>query len=79
MGPHNPLEFLRAQPFVPFRLHTRKGKSYDIHHPDEALVLLTRVVVPASEKQEAFPDRLEHIAREHVVRLEELPSNASAK
>jgi len=29
--------FTRRQPFVPFRLITTEGRSYDIHHPDQII------------------------------------------
>ena len=40
------LEMLRARPFQPFRIHGSDGRARDVKHPDEALVLRTRVVLP---------------------------------
>ncbi|MGH7201827.1 MAG: hypothetical protein ACREJB_14565 [Planctomycetaceae bacterium] len=78
MGPHDLRDFLRTRPFVPFRLHTSEGRAYEIRHPDEALVLLTRVALPApTDADDEFSERLEHVALAHVVRVEELPSAAS--
>ncbi len=78
MSPQDIREFLRAKPFVPFRLHTTEAPSYEIRHPDEAIVLFTRVVVPArNDSEKEFSDRLEHVALAHIVRVEELASQST--
>ncbi len=65
------LEFLRARPFRPFRIHGTDGRSRDVRHPDEALVLRTRVILPLGAEDE-MPEASEHLALAHIVRLEEL-------
>jgi hypothetical protein len=78
MSPQDIREMLRATPFVPFRLHTTEGRSYVIRHPDEAIVLFTRVVLAApTDSENGFAERLEHIALAHIVRVEELPAGTS--
>ena len=64
-------EFLRATPFKPFRIHGTDGRSRDVRHPDEALVLRTRVILPLRGEGET-PESSEHLALAHIVRLEEL-------
>jgi hypothetical protein len=71
MGPHDLLELLRTRPFVPLRLHISEGRSYDIRHPDQALVLLARVVLGAGGTN-GVPERMEYLALSHIVRVEEL-------
>ena len=65
------LEMLRARPFQPFRIHGSDGRARDVKHPDEALVLRTRVVLPLGGQGEV-PESTEHLALAHIVRLEEL-------
>ena len=65
------LEFLRARPFRPFRIHGTDGRSRDVRHPDEALVFRTRVILPLGAEGE-MPEASEHLALAHIVRLEEL-------
>ena len=65
------LEMLRARPFQPFRIHGSDGRARDVKHPDEALVLRTRVVLPLGGQGEV-PESTEHLALAHNVRLEEL-------
>ena len=64
-------ELLRARPFQPFRIHGTDGKARDVRHPDEALVLRTRVILPLGGEGET-PEASEHLALVHIVRLEEL-------
>lgn len=67
---------LRTQPFTPFRLYATDGRTYDVRHPDQALVLQTRVVLPMPADAEV-PNGLEHLALSHIIRAEELPSARS--
>ncbi len=66
-------ELLRAQPFVPFRIHATDGRTYDVRHPDQALVLLTRVILPVPSEKD-IPESPEHLSLSHIIRAEELPS-----
>lgn len=67
------LELLRVRPFEPFRIYASDGRTYDIRHPDQALVLLTRVILPIPSAGEV-PERSEHLALAHIVRIEQLSS-----
>jgi len=66
------LELLRKRPFSPFRIYATDGKTYDVRHPDQALVLKTRVILPLAGVPGDLPERSEHLALIHVVRMEEL-------
>jgi len=72
MRPEDLLQHLRRQPFQPFRIHMTGGEVYDIRHPDQAIVMRSRVVVGAGAKN-GVPDHLEHLALVHIVRVEEQP------
>jgi hypothetical protein len=76
MGPDVLLERLRTRPFVPLTLHTSEGSSHDVRQPDQALVLLTRVVLGAGGTN-GVPERTEHLALSHIVRVEELTGAAA--
>ena len=78
MSAQDLLDLLRTRPFVPFRIHATDGGTHDIHHPDQALVLRTRVILPLSTTDEVS-ERSQHLALVHVVRCEELslPKGAS--
>jgi hypothetical protein len=77
MSSQDLIELLRTRPFVPFRIDATDGRTYDVRHPDQALVLRTRVILPLMTPQADVPERSEHLALVHVVRLEELPTGTS--
>lgn len=65
------LELLRARPFQPFRLFATDGRTYDVRHPDQALVLRSRVILPL-QSGDSVPEGLEHLALLHIIRAEVL-------
>ncbi|MBW3599336.1 MAG: hypothetical protein KY475_18965 [Planctomycetes bacterium] len=69
-------ELVRRQPFEAFRVYTTDGKSYEIHHPDQVIVLRSRFVIGVGGSN-GVAEHLEHIALAHVVRVEEIPSGAT--
>lgn len=73
MSPNDLLERLRTRPFIPFRIYATEGRTYEVRHPDQALVLRTRVILPMPSGN-GVPERSEHLALVHVVRLEEMPT-----
>jgi len=73
MSPFDLIELLRVRPFEPFRIYASDGRTYDVRHPDQALVSLTRVILPLPTASE-IPERFEHLALNHIVRVEELSS-----
>lgn len=75
MRPQDVLELLRRRPFSPFRIHLSNGRVFEIRHPDQAIVMLSRVVI-GSGSADGLPDHLEHVALSHIVQLEEVPSVA---
>lgn len=79
MSPFDVLELLRVRPFEPFRIYSSDGRTYDVRHPDQALVLLTRVILPAPAGSGEVSERSEHLALTHIVRIEQLSSPAAPK
>ena len=69
-------EFTRTRPFKPYRIHTTEGLAYEIRHPDQVIVLRSRVVIGVGGEN-GVPDHLEHVALLHVVRIEELEPQPS--
>ncbi len=71
MRPDDIHEFTRRRPFLPYRIYTTDGHSYDIRHPDQLIVLRSRVIIGVGSEN-GVPDHAEHVALIHIVRLEEL-------
>jgi hypothetical protein len=74
VNPQEINKFLRARPFVPFRVHTSDGKHFDVGHPE--LAILTRIALiiakPVADPTQEIPARSDSVSPLHVVRLEPL-------
>jgi hypothetical protein len=77
MRPEDLLEFTRKRPFLPYRICTTDGHTYEIRHPDQVIVLRSRVIIGVGGEN-GIPDRTEHVALIHVVRIEELERQESS-
>jgi hypothetical protein len=65
------VQLLRSRPFQPFRIHSSDGQTYDIRHPDQLIVLRSRIVVGVGSGN-GVAEHLEHLSLLHVVRVEEI-------
>ena len=61
--------FLRAEPFVPFRLHISSGQQVDITHPETCLVTRSLVSVASLDEDGELTFR-GHYNLIHVVEIE---------
>ena len=70
---------LRQRPFVPFRLHLTDGRSFDVPHPENLMVMASSAVVGVYEAGhftgQSFPDYTNTIALSHILSLEPLTQN----
>ncbi len=75
MGQADLMEWLRCQPFQPFRIHLSDGASYDIRHPDQASpgILSVFVVTPGHDPSGTPWDVLTTLSMMHITRLVPLP------
>ena len=76
MRPEDLYQFTRRRPFAPYRIHTTDGQVYEIRHPDQVIVLRSRVIIGVGA-EDGVPDHSEHVALLHVVRIEELETQPS--
>jgi len=77
MRPDDVREFTLKRPFKPYRICTTDGRTYDIGHPDQAIVLRSRVVIGVGGRN-GIGERTEHVALIHIVRIEEIEAQSSA-
>ncbi|MCS6977585.1 MAG: hypothetical protein NZM31_11335 [Gemmatales bacterium] len=65
---------LRQQPFVPVRIVTTTGQTYDVYHPDLVLVARRFLVIgtPSSENP-TQAEQVTRVALVHVAELRDLP------
>ena len=68
---------LRQQPFVPLRIVTTTGQTYDIHHPELMMVGRHFVFVGLPSKEN--PTQVEQVTRVaiiHLTEMQDLPTSA---
>ncbi len=72
MRPDDIVRRLRRQPFQPIRLYLSDGATYDIRHPELALVSRSEIVLALEPLTDDVPERLAYVDPIHVVRIEPL-------
>ena len=67
-------EHLDAHPFIPLRLFLSDGSSYEIQHPDQALVTTwsVEIGVPEQRAESRIYQRIAPCSLLHIVKLEKL-------
>jgi len=70
---------IKQRPFVPLRLMTSDGESYDVYHPDLVIVGQRYLIVGTASSKD--PNRYEQVSRVsilHITALEDLPAPQSS-
>lgn len=72
-------EFVKAEPFRPFRITLTDGRTYDVHHPELIMVGITSVIVgrPAPDVEDPAYDRAVTVAISHIMQIEPLEPAAA--
>ncbi len=62
--PQTVRDYLRAEPFRPFRLSAASGRTFDVRHPEMIKVLKSSVLVfkVNTESDSEFPDEYDHLS-----------------
>ena len=63
-------EHLRKQPFQPFRLFMSDGSSYEVRHPEFALVTRREITIALAPRSGDLPERAVYCDPLHVTRIE---------
>jgi len=69
-------EYVKRLPFQPFRLTLTDGRTYEVHHPELAMVGRSTVAIglPRPGDPEPVYDRLVTVSLLHVMQVEALES-----
>jgi hypothetical protein len=72
-------EFVRRQPFQPFRVTLTDDRTYDVVHPDLAMIGTSAVAIglPQPNGPQFIYDRLITVSLLHIMQIEPLPSGAA--
>ncbi len=79
--PDDITKFLRRQPFSPFRITTTIGETFDIPHPDMAVVSQNIIAVGLphdGNEDSGIADFIVNLALMHIVKIEPLPKTPKA-
>jgi hypothetical protein len=67
---------VKAQPFVPMRIHLSDGSNYDVRHPEMIIVSHTVVSVAVYGKDDtSLPENVIFCDPIHITRLEPINGN----
>jgi len=69
-------ELLTQRPFQPFRLVMSSGQTYDVRHPEMAMLTKSDILVGVDETDEGVPAEFKICSLLHVSAIEPLGSVA---
>jgi len=70
-------ELLTQRPFQPFRLVMSSGNTYDVRHPEMAMLTKSDLLIGIDETDEGVPAEFKICSLLHVSAIEPLSSAAS--
>jgi hypothetical protein len=78
MRPEDIRDFVQRRPFRPFRITLTDGRTYEVHHPELAMVGRSAVTVgiPRPSDPEPVYDRLVTISLLQIMEVEALGTTA---
>jgi hypothetical protein len=71
-------ELLTKRPFQPFRLVMSSGQTYDVRHPEMALLTKSDILVGIGDTDEGVPAAFKICSLLHVTSIEPLRSNGNS-
>jgi hypothetical protein len=73
-------ELVQREPFRPFRITLTDGRTYDVRHPEMAMVGRSTVAIglPANGQDETIYDRLVTVDLLHIMQTEHVDSTGRA-
>jgi hypothetical protein len=72
MQPNDVRGFLQKRPFEPIQVTLTDGRSYEVRHPEMAMVGWTTVAIGVTSSNELHPifDRLVTVSLQHIMQIE---------
>ena len=77
MTPETLRSLLSKQPFDPFRVTTSSGETYDVRHPEMAMLTMRELLVGIGER-DGIPARYKTLALLHITAVEPLDPATAA-
>lgn len=79
MTVHTFRDLLTQQPFRPFRLVMSSGQTYEVRHPEMAMLTRTDILVGVDETDEGVPANFKICSLLHVTAVEPLSVSESRR
>ena len=70
-------DLLAERPFRPFRLVMSSGQTYEVRHPEMAMLMRTDILVGIDEADDGLPSRYKICSYLHVTAVEPVNSTAT--
>lgn len=71
-------ELLGERPFKPFRIVMSSGQTYEVRHPEMALLTRTDLLVGVGESRHGVPASFKICSLLHITAIEPLPTRKKA-
>jgi hypothetical protein len=72
-------DLLTHKPFKPFRLVMSSGESYDVRHPEMAMLTRTDILVGTNIAEDGVPAEFKICSLLHVATIEPLGASAGSQ
>ena len=69
-------DLLAQRPFKPFRLVMSSGQTYEVRHPETAMLTRSSILVGIDEADDGIPAEFKICSLLHVTAIEPLPAGA---
>ncbi len=70
-------DLLHERPFKPFRLVLSSGQTYEVRHPEMAMLTKTDILVGLEAEEDGIPARFKICSMLHVTAVEPIESSAN--
>ena len=77
MNAEQVLAHLRRQPFAPFRIFMSDGSSYEVRHPELAMVRRREIVLALPQIRDRVVERFAYCDPLHITRIEPIDSSVA--
>jgi hypothetical protein len=69
------IELLEERPFVPLKVRLDDGRSYEIRHPEMAIVSSSLLAIGVTRRKDSrMAERITHCSIAHIVEVEPMES-----
>jgi hypothetical protein len=77
MNPDTIVELLDDRPFQPFEIHVSDGRSFEVRHPEFAMVSRDHVVIGIPSENDRVASQTHFVSLRNITSASQLPSNAA--